>query len=99
MNFTATSVMLRVEAAYAMPDEQIIIRLELKEGSTVHDVLEQSELLQRYPEINATDSAIGIYGRVVPLDHPIRDGDRVEIYRPLTIDPKIERRSRSRRSA
>ncbi|MCL4144548.1 UNVERIFIED_CONTAM: hypothetical protein GTU68_048436 [Idotea baltica] len=62
---------------------------------TVEDVIKESGLLDKYPQIDLTQSKIGIYGQIVELNHSITDKDRIEIYRELTIDPKQARMLRA----
>ena len=72
------------------------LRLELPAGSSVADALRASGFLEVHGL--ALDSLrCGVWGRVQPLEHALRDGDRVEIYRPLTVDPKEARRLRYKR--
>jgi putative ubiquitin-RnfH superfamily antitoxin RatB of RatAB toxin-antitoxin module len=82
---------------YALADEQVLIALELEAGTTARQALEQSGLLRRYPGIDLAVTPIGIFGRVTDPDTPLRDGDRVEVYRPLQADPRDARRTRARR--
>ena len=65
-------------------------------GMTVANVLEQSGLLDSYPEL--VGMPVGIFSRAVPLDTPVKSGDRIEIYRPLTLDPMETRRQRAGRA-
>ena len=65
----------------------------------VYDAVRASGLLQRHPEIDLGRHRIGIYGRVVAKQAPLADGDRVEVYRPLLVDPKEARRRRALRKA
>lgn len=90
---------LRVEVAYATPERQEILSLEVPEGTTLLQVVEQSGICDRFPEIDLQAQAVGIFGRVVkaPATQEIREGQRVEIYRPLTIDPKQARLNRARK--
>jgi putative ubiquitin-RnfH superfamily antitoxin RatB of RatAB toxin-antitoxin module len=88
---------IAIEVAYALPDEQIVIALTVPRGTTAREAVELSGLSGRYPGISARACAIGIYGRVVAGDTPLRAGDRVEIYRALLADPKQARRRRARR--
>jgi len=89
--------MLRVEIVYALRDRQVLLMLEVEEGTTVRQAVERSGVLQRFPEINLAQARLGIFGRVVSSDTPLRDGDRVEIYRPLIADPKDARREKAAR--
>jgi putative ubiquitin-RnfH superfamily antitoxin RatB of RatAB toxin-antitoxin module len=88
---------LRVEVAYALCDEQALIALEVEEGASAREAVERSGLLQRYPEITLARAGLGIFGKPVEPDRRLRDGDRVEIYRPLLADPKDARRERAER--
>ena len=87
--------MIDVEVAYANPEQQVIVALEMQEGVTVEQAIQASGLLNRFPEIDATDLKVGIFGSVCKLDQPLRQADRVEIYRHLIHDPKEARRQRA----
>jgi len=89
---------LCVEVVYALPDQQMAIPLRLDAGATVRQSIAASGLLASRPEINIDDADVGIWGQRVDLDHILRDGDRVEVYRPLVADPKASRRERARPS-
>lgn len=89
--------LLRIEVAYALREEQALLELEMAEGTTVRQAVERSGILQRFPEIDLARAGLGIFGKVVSPDTPLRDGDRVEIYRLLIADPKQARRTRARR--
>lgn len=80
---------MKVEVVYALPDGARCVTLELAAGARVRDALAASGFEMNNP--------VGIFGKRVPLEHPLCDGDRVEIYRPLAIDPKEARRRRARR--
>ena len=90
--------MLRVEIVYALRDRQVLLAFEVEGGTTARQAVERSGILQRFPEIDLAQAGLGIFGRVVSPDTPLRDGDRVEIYRPLIADPKHARRTRAGRS-
>ena len=89
----ADDVLLNVEVAYS-PGAGAVERvaLRLPAGSTLQQAIERSGLAAKHPEI--AQSPAGIWGRVQPGDTPLRDRDRVEIYRPLLVDPKEARRQR-----
>jgi hypothetical protein len=89
--------MLRVEIVYALRDRQVLLALEVEGGTTARQAVERSGILQRLPEIDLARAGLGIFGKVVSPDTPLRDGDRVEIYRPLIADPKQARSTRARR--
>lgn len=86
---------LSIEIAYALPQKQELVRIHLPSGSTVRQAIEASGLLAKYPEIDLKKNKVGVYGKLTNLDAPLRDRDRVEIYRPLIADPKEVRRKRA----
>jgi putative ubiquitin-RnfH superfamily antitoxin RatB of RatAB toxin-antitoxin module len=86
---------MSVEVAYAKPQEQLIISVELVAGSTCRQAIEQSGILEHFPEIDLEQLKVGIFGKLKPLDHVLQAGDRVEIYRPLIADPKEVRKKRA----
>jgi uncharacterized protein len=88
------STMLSVEVCYALPSGQALIAVKLPEGATVQQALDASGILKRFPQINLTDQKVGVFGKVKPLDAVLDDHDRVEIYRPLIVDPKAARQRR-----
>ncbi|MDH3533118.1 MAG: RnfH family protein [Gammaproteobacteria bacterium] len=93
-SLTITSI--SVEVAFATPGSQSLLTVTLQRGATAHDAIEQSGLRDRYPAIEFDGLPIGIWGQVVNRDRPVRDGDRVEIYRELNIDPREARRQLAR---
>lgn len=87
---------LQVEVAYALPQHQTLLQVDVPAGATVAEAIRQSAIRDRHPEIDLAVQPVGIFGQQVALDHVLEDGDRVEIYRPLTADPKEHRRQRAR---
>jgi putative ubiquitin-RnfH superfamily antitoxin RatB of RatAB toxin-antitoxin module len=94
----AEAAVLRVEVAYC-PATGVVDRvvLQLHEGSCLQDAIDASGLCQRHA-LDAASLKAGIWGRVQPLHTPLRDQDRVELYRPLLVDPKEARRLRYKRA-
>ncbi|MEW6589701.1 MAG: RnfH family protein [Pseudomonadota bacterium] len=86
---------IRVEVVYALPAEQPILQVTLQEGATVEAAIRASGVLDAHPEIDLAKNKVGIFSKLVKLDEPVRDRDRVEIYRPLIADPKEVRRKRA----
>ncbi|MDD1651075.1 MAG: RnfH family protein [Methylococcaceae bacterium] len=85
---------MNVGVCYAEADRQVWLRLETPDGSTVEQAIRHSGLLKRFPEIDLNEQKVGIFGKLVKLDAAVSDGDRIEIYRPITADPKTVRRRR-----
>ena len=84
-----------VEVAYALPDNQSLITLEVEEGTTIKEAIEASGVLDTYGQIDLTRDKVGIFSKLVTLDTVLREKDRVEIYRPLIADPKQVRKERA----
>jgi putative ubiquitin-RnfH superfamily antitoxin RatB of RatAB toxin-antitoxin module len=91
---------MRVEVAYALPDVQHVIGLTLAEGATVADALLRVENEPGFAGLDFARMRIGVYGTVVrDRNQRLEEGDRVEVYRPLTVDPMTARRLRANRKA
>jgi len=87
--------LLRIKVVYAPAPRQVHeVALMLVPPATVLQALQGSGLLTRFPEIDSTATPVGVWGRKVGVQHLLRDLDRVEIYRLLTVDPKVARRER-----
>jgi putative ubiquitin-RnfH superfamily antitoxin RatB of RatAB toxin-antitoxin module len=87
---------LRVTLAVALRGRQEVIALEMPEGSRVADVLAAAKAGEFFPGIALADLRVGIWAKACAMDTALRDGDRVEIYRPLQADAKDMRRARAR---
>ena len=85
---------LELEVAYATPEKQLIISLQVPKGLSVSEVIELSEIRLSFPEIEANPT-VGIFSHKVPLDYQPSTGERIEIYRPLIADPKEIRRQKA----
>jgi putative ubiquitin-RnfH superfamily antitoxin RatB of RatAB toxin-antitoxin module len=88
------SARLSIEVCYALPDGQTLVAVDLPEGATLQQALDASGILQRYPQIDLGTQKVGVFGKLKPLDAVLADHDRVEIYRPLLVDPKVSRQRR-----
>ena len=84
-----------VEVVFALPDVQPIFVAHMTSGATVADAVRASGVLEAHPEIDLSKNKVGIFSKLVKLDEPVRDKDRIEIYRPLIADPKEVRRKRA----
>lgn len=89
------SEQINIQVCYALPERQEIIRLKVAGGAVLKDAVEQSGLLEKYPEISLEQGKFGVFGKLSKTDTVLREGDRIEIYRPLIADPKESRRKRS----
>jgi putative ubiquitin-RnfH superfamily antitoxin RatB of RatAB toxin-antitoxin module len=92
-------VTIRVSVAVALPGRQEVVELELPEGSTVDDAVRAARVLERYPQSGLSLERVGIWNKACAPAARLREGDRVELYRPLAADPKQMRRARARRKA
>lgn len=87
---------MQVEIVFALPDRQVLRCIEVEEGASVADVIRRSRIAQQFPDAGLDGLQAGVWGRLVDRAHIVRDGDRVELYRPLEIDPKEARRLKAR---
>ena len=88
------SDMIVVEVVYALPNVQQIITVDMPAGCTAEQAINESGLLDKFPDINLEKAKVGIFGKLSKLSVELKAGDRVEIYRPLIADPKEVRRKR-----
>lgn len=86
-----------MEVAYALRGRQALVAIEIAEGATIEEAILRSGILEDFPEIDLKRAKVGIFGRPAALEERMRDGDRVEIYRPLIADPKDARRKKAAR--
>jgi len=86
-----------VEVAYALPERQTLLILEVEEGITVQGAIEASGILDRYKQIDLTKDRVGIFSKFTTLDTVLREKDRVEIYRPLSLTLKKYEKNALRR--
>lgn len=90
---------ISVEVVYALPQKQYLQQVRLEEGATVEQAIMASGLTRLRTDIDLSKNKVGIWSRPVKLQDEVRDGDRVEIYRPLIADPKALRRQRAEKAA
>ncbi|MDP8078664.1 RnfH family protein [Phocoenobacter skyensis] len=86
---------INIEILYAYPEHYFLKKIELKLPLTIEQVILQSGVLSKYPEIDLKVNKVGIFSRPAKLNDLVNDGDRIEIYRPLLADPKEIRRKRA----
>jgi hypothetical protein len=86
---------INVEVAYALPEKQLIMPVNVDVGTTVGGAIVQSGIMMEFPDLDLEHSDVGIFGKVTKMETVLQDGDRVEIYRQLIADPKEVRRQRA----
>ena len=89
---------VQVEVAMATPDQQDLLSISVPAASTIGEVVMLSGLAGRYPTLDLMSLPKGIWGQVLPDEHRVSEGDRIEIYRPLLTDPKTARRQRAQKN-
>jgi putative ubiquitin-RnfH superfamily antitoxin RatB of RatAB toxin-antitoxin module len=83
------------EVVYAQPRRALLFKARVPAGSSVRQAIGACGILDSAPELAGQELVVGIFGQACQLDDTVHDGDRIEIYRPLTIDPKQARRQRA----
>jgi putative ubiquitin-RnfH superfamily antitoxin RatB of RatAB toxin-antitoxin module len=86
---------ISVEVAYALPQRQVILSLDVAADASIEQVIRASGILRQFPEIDLAQNKVGVFGKLGKLTDTLHPGDRVEIYRPLIADPKEVRRKRA----
>ncbi len=81
--------MIDIGVAYATSEEQVWHEFQVLEGTTIAQAIEQSGVLDEFPDINLSTQKVGIFGEIAELNDEVHEGDRVEIYRPIKIDPQL----------
>lgn len=90
---------MNIEIVYAQPQRSIAKSLKMPPGATIADALRLAAEDQDFQGVDLTNAAVGIFGKVTGRDAALKEGDRIEIYRPLLEEPKLARRKRSSRKA
>jgi putative ubiquitin-RnfH superfamily antitoxin RatB of RatAB toxin-antitoxin module len=88
--------LIPVEVAYATPERQLIMALEVPAGTTALEAIDLSGIRDEFPEMVVDERALGVFSRKIKAEYIVQPGDRIEIYRPLIADPKEIRRQRAR---
>lgn len=90
-----STAMINIEVTYALPDKQVVIALQVTDGTTLEQAVRLSGILDQFPQIDMAKNKVGIFSKLKKPDEIVREGDRVEIYRPLIADPKVVRKQRA----
>ncbi len=93
----AIPISIPIEVAYASPQQSWLIPFNVEEGTTIQQAIVTSGILDQCPAIDLKINEVGIFSKIVTLDTLVRAGDRIEIYRPLILDPKQARRLRAKK--
>ena len=83
---------MKIGVVYALPSRQSWLSIDVAEGTTVRAAIEKSGILHQFPEIDLETQKVGIFGKATTLDTILEEGARIEIYRPITVDPKTVKR-------
>lgn len=83
---------IEVEVSYAVPERQLILKVEVPAGTTAIEAARLSGIEEQFPEIDLGKNRLGVFGKLCKPDRRLNAGDRVEIYRPLLVDPRAARR-------
>lgn len=83
---------MNVGVCYAEADRQLWMRLEVPDESSVEDAIKLSGILTQYPEIDLNEQKVGVFGKFTKLENSVNEGDRIEIYRKITADPRQVKR-------
>ncbi len=89
---SSNALPVRCEVAFALPERQLLLPLTVPHGTTAIEVVRLSPVAAEFPDIDFSDPKLGVFSKPVSHDYVVREGDRVEVYRPLTADPKEVRR-------
>jgi uncharacterized protein len=86
---------MKVSVAYALPDRQVWLEVDVPEQASVRDAIEASGIARAFPSLDLGTQQVGVFGKAVALEARLEPGQRIEIYRPITADPKLLRGSDS----
>ncbi|KTD96336.1 RnfH family protein [Pseudoalteromonas sp. H71] len=90
--------MINIEVVFALPTTATCLSLEVQPGCTAEQAVIQSGIIEKCPEIDSNALTLGVWNRTVKANYELKDGDRIEIYRPLIADPKDARRKRAEKA-
>lgn len=91
--------LINIEVIYASKEQQLLLTLQVPAGSTIMQAIELSGIRTHFPEINLDKQKVGVFSKKRELIDVVQAGERIEIYRPLTIDPKDARRAKAKKKA
>ena len=97
-SYSSSVPLIEVEVVYGKTGSAQVIRQEVPANATLKEAIEQSGILEMYPEIDLDRNKTGVFSRKRELHAPVHAGDRIEIYQPLKVDPKEARRLRAKKA-
>lgn len=89
---------MKIEVSYALPHQQRIFSLDVEPGTTARQAVEQAGVEKVFADADVAAAKLGVFGKGVKADYQVKEGDRVEIYRPLIADPKEVRKKRAEKA-
>lgn len=89
---------IQIEVVYGTPEQQLILVIDVPAETCVEDAIKASDIIQHFPEIDLSINKVGVWNRTCKLTDTLKNGDRIEVYRPLIADPKEVRRQRAERA-
>jgi len=92
------SKLIDIEVVYGLPHKQVLLSLKVPEGTNIENSIKLSGIVKHFPEIEADKAVVGIFSKPSKLENEVKQGDRIEIYRPLTADPKEMRKLRAEKA-
>ena len=92
------SGLIDIEVVYGIPHKQVLLSLKVPAGTTIENCIKLSGIVKHFPEIVPSEAVVGIFSKPDKLDNTVKQGDRIEIYRPLTADPKEMRKLRAEKA-
>jgi putative ubiquitin-RnfH superfamily antitoxin RatB of RatAB toxin-antitoxin module len=90
--------LIEIEVVYGLPHKQVLLSLKVPKGTSMLNCIKLSGIVKHFPEIIPEEAVIGIFSKLCKLEDVIHQGDRIEIYRPLTADPKEMRKLRAEKA-
>jgi len=92
------SELIDIEVVYGLPHKQVLLTLKVPASTTIKDCIKLSGIVKHFPEIIPSEAVVGVFSKPDKLDNTVKQGDRIEIYRPLTADPKEMRKLRAEKA-
>ena len=92
------SELIDIEVVYGLPHKQVLLTLKVPANTTIENCIKLSGIVKHFPEIIPSEAVVGIFSKPDKLENTVKQGDRIEIYRPLTADPQEMRKLRAEKA-